>query len=258
MAAHPSPPGGTTGQALVKASDEDGDVKWEDKQDKLTGAAGQVVGFDANGEAVAQDAPAAGITQNEADGRYLKLSGGTLTGDLQMKTIDNNFVQIHTGDGYMQFSLMQEGESKNFRILARNARTLLNDDLTTKLYVDTAISGLLHYDVAEVQVLDGSIVLAEKTCTIILWGSDILRIVMPEILLGSIRPVTIESESAFLNFVVPNALDFAQLHLKAAVYGGTYSESILHPVDVNDNRVVFYNAGPIGLKPNSILAISLF
>lgn len=52
------PPGGTTGQALVKASDEDGDVKWADKQDKLTGAAGQVVGFDANGEAVAQDAPA--------------------------------------------------------------------------------------------------------------------------------------------------------------------------------------------------------
>lgn len=63
------PPGGTTGQSLVKASDAGGDVKWADKQDKLTGAAGQVVGFDASGNAVAQK----GVSETE-----LKIMNGDL------------------------------------------------------------------------------------------------------------------------------------------------------------------------------------
>lgn len=54
----------------------------DDKQDKLTGTPGQVVGFDETGAAVAQAAPQTGLTQAEADGRYLQLSGGTVTGDL--------------------------------------------------------------------------------------------------------------------------------------------------------------------------------
>ena len=52
------------------------------KQDKLTGTAGQVVGFDAGGNAEAQDAPESGMTQTEADGRYLQLSGGAISGSL--------------------------------------------------------------------------------------------------------------------------------------------------------------------------------
>ena len=50
------------------------------KQDKLTGAEGQIVGFDASGEAVAQNAPASGMTQTQADQRYLQLTGGTVNG----------------------------------------------------------------------------------------------------------------------------------------------------------------------------------
>ena len=52
------------------------------KQDILTGTAGQVVGFDARGQAVAQEAPEGGMTQAQADERYLKLTGGTMTGNL--------------------------------------------------------------------------------------------------------------------------------------------------------------------------------
>lgn len=54
------------------------------KQDKLTGQRGQVVGFDAEGNAVAQAAPSGGITQEEADDRYLKLAGGTMAGAIAM------------------------------------------------------------------------------------------------------------------------------------------------------------------------------
>lgn len=79
-----------------------------EKQDKLTGAEGQIVGFDESGNAVAQEAPSglptggtpgqmlyqgesgpewgappeSGMTQEDGDTRYLKLSGGTLTGDV--------------------------------------------------------------------------------------------------------------------------------------------------------------------------------
>lgn len=52
------------------------------KQNIITGTQGQVVGFDADGNAVAQAVPASGITQSEADARYLKLSGGTMTGTI--------------------------------------------------------------------------------------------------------------------------------------------------------------------------------
>lgn len=58
----------------------------EAKQDKLTGTAGQVVGFDESGNPVAQDAPSGGgITQEQADARYLKLEGGTMAGPLSVQ-----------------------------------------------------------------------------------------------------------------------------------------------------------------------------
>ena len=52
-----------------------------EKQNKLTGMAGQFVGFDKNGNAIPQNAPQSGMTQTQADERYLQLSGGTVTGD---------------------------------------------------------------------------------------------------------------------------------------------------------------------------------
>lgn len=51
------------------------------KQNKLSGTKGQVVGFDAEGNAQAQDAPASGITQEQADARYLiRNDGGIVSG----------------------------------------------------------------------------------------------------------------------------------------------------------------------------------
>lgn len=61
-----------------------------EKQDKLTGTKGQVVGFNAAGEAVAQDAPESGITQTQADSRYLRLSGGTMEDNSKIEFVDRN------------------------------------------------------------------------------------------------------------------------------------------------------------------------
>lgn len=77
-----------------------------EKQDKLTGQQGQVVGFNASGEAVAQAAPQAGITQSQADARYLQLSGGTMpddsTGIKFPMNLNNPFA--YSGDGENSFS----------------------------------------------------------------------------------------------------------------------------------------------------------
>lgn len=59
-----------------------------EKQDKLTGTQGQVVGFDSGGNAVPQDAPQSGMTQEQADQRYLQLSGGTMTGELIIRDFE--------------------------------------------------------------------------------------------------------------------------------------------------------------------------
>ena len=59
-----------------------------EKQDKLTGTQGQVVGFDSGGNAVPQDVPQSGMTQEQADQRYLQLSGGTMTGELALQEFD--------------------------------------------------------------------------------------------------------------------------------------------------------------------------
>ena len=70
-----------------------------DKQDALTGMQGQVVGFDENGNAVAQNAPSGGgMTEEAADGKYLKLAGGDMSGKLTAPKIetgsgDTNYFQ---------------------------------------------------------------------------------------------------------------------------------------------------------------------
>nr|DAV05339.1 MAG TPA: tail collar fiber protein [Caudoviricetes sp.] len=53
---------------------------WDDKMPAVTGTAGQMVGFDGSGNPVAQDVPATGLTEEAADRKYLKLTGGTVTG----------------------------------------------------------------------------------------------------------------------------------------------------------------------------------
>lgn len=49
-----------------------------------TGTAGQLLGFTADNTVGAVDAPESGLTQEQADERYLQLSGGTLTGALTL------------------------------------------------------------------------------------------------------------------------------------------------------------------------------
>ena len=74
------------------------------KQDKLTGAQGQVVGFDAEGNAVAQAAPQTGMTQGQADQRYLQKTGGTIQGDLQVTGMGQiGGVGLGTMDGNDEF-----------------------------------------------------------------------------------------------------------------------------------------------------------
>jgi hypothetical protein len=67
-----------------------------EKQDKLTGTVGQLVGFDEKGNAIPQNAPQSGMTQTQADERYLQLSGGVVHGDV---AFDGTF----TATSYAQF-----------------------------------------------------------------------------------------------------------------------------------------------------------
>lgn len=66
---------------------------WDGKQDALSGKSGQVVGFGADGKPKATDAPSGGMTESEADAKYLQLSGGCLRSD--NGGVDLTFRSIH-------------------------------------------------------------------------------------------------------------------------------------------------------------------
>ena len=59
-----------------------------------TGTQGQLLGFTADNTVGAVDAPESGLTQEQADARYLQLTGGTLTGDLIMSAYGDE-IRIH-------------------------------------------------------------------------------------------------------------------------------------------------------------------
>lgn len=112
--------------AAVKRKEKD----WDGKQDKLTGTAGQVVGFDAQGNAKPQAAPQTGMTQEDADGRYLKLTGGTISVD--GKT--NDFVFERDQDGNSKVTIGGRGgfhiasdASGNAEIYAESLAFVVND-----------------------------------------------------------------------------------------------------------------------------------
>lgn len=73
-----------------------------EKQDKLTGSQGQVVGFDAEGNAVAQEAPQGGLTQEQADQRYLQKTGGNASGN----------IGVASGDGRLELQVTTSGETQ--------------------------------------------------------------------------------------------------------------------------------------------------
>ena len=76
------PSGGTTGQVLTKTSTGE---EWSDAPSGLPegGTEGQILEKTSSGAAWV-DAPESGLTQEQADERYLQLSGGTLTGALTL------------------------------------------------------------------------------------------------------------------------------------------------------------------------------
>lgn len=76
------PSGGTTGQVLTKTSTGE---EWSDAPSGLpeNGTEGQILEKTSSGAAWV-DKPESGLTQEQADERYLQLTGGTLTGDLTL------------------------------------------------------------------------------------------------------------------------------------------------------------------------------
>ena len=68
-----------------------------------------------SGQAVWEESQGGGLTQDEADGRYLKLSGGTLTGDLQMGRNVLKFQDV-SGDGGV--SVYDESDSVSEPVLS--------------------------------------------------------------------------------------------------------------------------------------------
>lgn len=78
IGAIPNPSGGTTGQVLTKTSTGE---EWSDAPSGLPegGTEGQILEKTSSGAAWV-DAPESGLTQEQADARYLQLSGGTMTG----------------------------------------------------------------------------------------------------------------------------------------------------------------------------------
>lgn len=76
------PSGGTTGQVLTKTSTGE---EWSDAPSGLPegGTEGQILEKTSSGAAWV-DKPESGLTQEQADDRYLQLSGGTLTGALTL------------------------------------------------------------------------------------------------------------------------------------------------------------------------------
>lgn len=87
-----NPSGGTTGQVLTKTSTGE---EWSDAPSGLpeNGTDGQILEKTSSGAAWV-DKPESGLTQEQADARYLQLTGGTLTGDLIMSAYGDEII-IH-------------------------------------------------------------------------------------------------------------------------------------------------------------------
>lgn len=111
VGAIPNPSGGTTGQILEKTATG---TQWADK-------------------------PASGMTQGEADARYLQLSGGTMTGALALPSIRFNaggpqLSQVAGNADAIQLS----NPTTASPIIIRNLSTPVNNaDAANKAYVDS-------------------------------------------------------------------------------------------------------------------------
>lgn len=122
------------------------------KQNKLTGTAGQIVGFNSAGEAVAQDMLSGG------GGDYLPLGGGTLTGDLRIKGSGNFGTKINLGDGdYVHIS---EPTDDCLEIKAKKVNFVLGDTSENNFTINS--NGIIT---ANNPVFTGSISMGRKDGT---------------------------------------------------------------------------------------------
>lgn len=74
-----------------------------------TGTAGQLLGFTADNTVGAVDAPESGLTQEQADERYLQLTGGTVTGEVDMG--QNPIRNVSTIFGGTSFAIRSGGST---------------------------------------------------------------------------------------------------------------------------------------------------
>lgn len=106
------------------------------KQDKLTGTAGQVVGFDAQGNAVAQPAPQSGMTQAEADGRYVKRVGGTIESNLEIIADEGVDLDILFMEDVETLGNISIDTTRKGIAISGVLDPINNDDAANKGYVD--------------------------------------------------------------------------------------------------------------------------
>lgn len=128
------------------------------KQNKLTGSAGQVVGFDSSGNAVPQNLPdSSGITESEADARYLQLAGGEMTGAIKLRTSTSGvpsvgirssttdqgaFVRIGMSSNGSTVIGFAKADGNSAPVRLNGVATPVSDnDATPKSYVDGLIEG---------------------------------------------------------------------------------------------------------------------
>lgn len=107
VGAIPNPSGGTTGQVLTKTSTGE---EWSDAPSGLPegGTEGQILEKTSSGAAWV-DKPEGGLTKEQADERYLQLTGGTVTGEVDMG--QNPIRNVSTIFGGTAFTIRSGGST---------------------------------------------------------------------------------------------------------------------------------------------------
>lgn len=122
---------------------------WDGKMPAVTGTAGQMVGFDSSGNPVAQDVPATGLTEEVADGKYLKLTGGTVSGDVNITAADSNGTRrgmcaISNGDITLVSHYQDDGIGTMLK-MAGMGSAIKGEDSANSTYTRVGVSGKMAY-----------------------------------------------------------------------------------------------------------------
>lgn len=141
------------------------DTQLSTKLTTPTGTAGQLLGFTADNTVGAVDAPESGLTQEQADERYLRLTGGTMTGPIYLNAVDSpksilsirgipnaqSIVRVQTNRGatlfyfqsvdpllYGSIVIVPESNNPDGPCRVANIATPISDtDVANKAYVDS-------------------------------------------------------------------------------------------------------------------------